>query len=196
MEKSICLSIISGGSMKTTTVSCILDMMRAIPAPINLILPVGGYAAQNRTMAIRMARKTKNTHIMFIDGDMIFPPDGVAKLLKQDKDIIGANYNQRQLPLISTVKMADKDGNYRSGSSKEFPKVTFEVAAIGTGYCLINMNVFDKVPEPWFASGYFDGNLIDFNTEDIYFCKEAKKAGFKVWCDPTLILKHVGDFLY
>lgn len=146
-------------------------------------------------MAVRLARKAKNTHIMFIDADMTFPRDGIERLLKQDKMIIGANYNQRQIPLISTIKLEDKNGKYISGTAKKFPKKTFEVAAIATGFCLLNLSIFDKISEPWFVAGYID-DMKDFNTEDVYFCKQAKKAGFKVYCDPTLVVKHIGDYQY
>jgi GT2 family glycosyltransferase len=193
MEKSVCLSIISGGSMKTDTVSCLLDSVAHLPAHINLILPVGGYPVENRTKAVDLAIKAKNTHIMFIDGDMIFPPDGVARLLSQDKEIIGGNYNLRRLPLVSTVKLANKNGKFISGSSKDFPKETFKVAAVATGFCLIDLSVFKKIPKPWFRADFIDG---EFMTEDVFFCLQAKKAGYDIWCDPTLDILHLGDYKY
>jgi hypothetical protein len=33
-------------------------------------------------------------------------------------------------------------------------------------------------------------------TEDCGFFLQAQKKGYKVWCDPTLGLKHVGDYEY
>lgn len=193
MDSSICLSICSGGSIKTDTVSCLLAMVGKLPAKINLIMPVGGYVAQNRTMAVRLALEHGDTHIMFIDGDMTFPPDGIARLLGQDKGIIGANYNARQLPLVSTVKLADKDGNLIKGSAKKFPQKTFKVAAVGTGFCLIKLDIFEKMELPWFWAG-FDGEF--FTTEDVYFCRKAKQWGVDTYCDPTLNVLHIGDYKY
>ena len=196
MDKIVCLSLISGGSIKTDTVSCLLDSVAHLPAHIHLALPVGGYAAQNRTMAVKMALKANDTHIMFIDSDMIFPPDGMARLLGQDKDIIGCNYNQRRVPLVSTVKIANEKGKLIKGSSKNFPNKTFEVAALGTGFMLINLDVFKKIEKPWFFAGFQEDKKDDFITEDVYFCRKAKDAGFQVWCDPTIDIKHIGDYKY
>lgn len=193
MDKSVCLSIISGGSIKTDTVSCLLASVSHLPAKIDLVLPVGGYAAQNRTMAVKLALEHGDSHIMFIDGDMIFPPDGVARLLGQEKEIIGANYNTRSLPLVSTVKLANDQGKLIKGSAKNFPKETFKVAAVGTGFCLIDLKVFEKIKEPWFVAG-FDEN--EFVTEDVYFCLKAKEFGIDVFCDPRLQVLHIGDYKY
>ena len=55
MDKSVALAVCSGGSIKTDTVSCLLASVGHLPAKINLVLPVGGYVAQNRTMSVRMA---------------------------------------------------------------------------------------------------------------------------------------------
>jgi hypothetical protein len=194
MDKSICLSVCSGGSIKTDTVSCLMASMAHFPVPIHMIMPVGGYVAQNRTMSVRMAMEHGSTHIMFIDSDMTFPPDGMERLFKQNKRIIGANYNARQLPLVSTVKLFDKNGNFTKGSAKNFPKKTFKVAAVGTGFCLIDLKVFDEIDLPWFWAG-FEGDEM-FKTEDVYFCLKAKKFGIDTWCDPTIEVLHLGDYRY
>lgn len=193
MDKHVCLSIISGGSIKTDTVSCLLDSVAHLPPRITLFLPVGGYPAQNRTMAVEGAIKAGSTHIMFIDGDQIFPPDGIARLLGQDKEIIGGNYNMRRIPLISVTKLLGKDGKFINSSSKKFPNKTFKVGAVGTGFCMIDLKVFEKIPKPWFVADFIDG---EFMTEDVYFCNKARSFGIDVWCDPTLDIKHIGDYKY
>ena len=38
------------------------------------------------------------------------------------------------------------------------------------------------------------GELI--RTEDTWFCEQAAKVGIKTYCDPTLGVKHIGDFQY
>ena len=200
MGISLCMGIISGGSIKTDTVACILSIATHLPADVHLSLPVGGYAAQNRNMVVDMALEAKDTHIVFIDSDMIFPPKSVEKLLSHDKDIVGVNYHQRQIKPISTVKMIGPDGRYICGTEKDLPDVLFEAGGVGTGFCLINTNVFKKMEYPYFRADYlpdeFNKGQLEFNTEDIYFCKEARKLGFHVWCDPTIIVQHLGDFKY
>jgi GT2 family glycosyltransferase len=51
---------------------------------------------------------------------------------------------------------------------------------------LIKREVFEKVPQPWFAPD------IDLG-EDLAFCKRANKAGFQIWCDTNLICGHYAN---
>lgn len=152
---------------------------------------VGGYPAFSRNLAVKSARELKVTHLMFVDADQTFPPDGIKRLLDHDKDIIGASYNERKLPLISTVKLMDNNGEIVGGQIP-LPASAFKAYAVGMGFCLIKMTVFDKLIYP-----YFDTELEpEFMTEDIYFCKKARKEGFDIWCDPTLEVGHIGSYQF
>ena len=171
-------------------------------------MPVGGYAAFNRNMSAKRALENKATHLMFIDADMIFPPDGINKLLDHDKDIILANYNSRgvhevvsqennetRLILASTLKMGDKkDGNYDVIDFETLPKDRiFQVAGGGTGFMLIKTSVFEKLPYPWFVASE-EGR--EWTTEDIFFCELARSKGIEIYCDPTIKMGHIGEYTY
>lgn len=60
-----------------------------------------------------------------------------------------------------------------------------EVDAAGTGCMMIHRSVLEKVPRPWFS--YREGG-----TEDMYFCRKAKAAGFRVYGDLSVICSHSG----
>jgi hypothetical protein len=65
-----------------------------------------------------------------------------------------------------------------------------EVDALGMGCTLIPVEVFRQVPRPWFA---FQRNEYGWNriTEDIWFCRQARAAGCRLWVDPTINVGHV-----
>lgn len=152
-----------------------------------------GYKNSALNLAVNAARKHGATHFMSIDNDMIFPPDGVNRLLEQDKDIIGATYNERRFPLRSTVKLADESGKLYSGDLSQYTE-TFPVYSLGLGFVLMKMSVFDKVKKPWFNSPLEEND--NFSTEDFYFFDKCQKAGIEIFCDPRIIVKHKGTYLY
>jgi hypothetical protein len=142
-------------------------------------------AGRNRLAA--QAKERGATHLLFVDYDMYFPPDTISRLLKHDKDIVGAAYNKRKDPPESTAVPVEEP----APSDK-----LFKCQALGTGLLLIKMSVFDTFKSPWFMFGYKeDGSML--YGEDTYFCQHAiKKGGLDVWADPTLGVKHIGEALY
>ena len=178
MDKSILIGIPTQELMQSDMVMCLLQTIRTLQVPNTIVTSKSCYVARNRNELVKQAQEYKVSHLMFIDTDMAFESEGVNKLLVQDKDIIGAMYNKRRLPLTNIVK------EYTDQTE------SFEVEFVPTGFMLINMKVFETLPEPWFESKY---GAYD---EDKYFCQEAAKQGFKVWCDPTIKIKHIGNYPY
>lgn len=132
-------------------------------------------------------------YLFFIDDDMIAPPDLFERLYKHQKDIVGAlaftRYGPHK-PVIYVLEegydpVAKKD-YYTSKAYLNYPKDTLvECDAVGFGAVLINCNVFKKLARPWFTPATGKG-------EDIQFCFDAKKAGFKVFMDTATKLGHLG----
>ena len=138
------------------------------------------------------AQKFNSTHLLFLDTDMKVEGDVVQKLMAHNKDVVGVNYNQRSLPLLSTVRMRDKQsGDYMVVTST--PDELFECDALGAGCMLIKMSVFDIIEEPWFFYKY---SKTKPTGEDVWFCEQVKKAGLHVWCDPTIKVGHMGEYEY
>lgn len=201
-EPVVLVGMCSGGTMQALTVTSLIDLFSKVGGQgINTAysIQLGGYKPHGLNNLIKDAKEIGATHLLNIDCDMIFPPDGLEKLLKADKDIVGVNYRQRgnhldQDNAYSTIKFpGDKSGEYREVLQEDFPKELFECAAVGLGLTLINMRVFDKLPFPWFHTTETDEI---HSTEDIVFCKEAREAGFKVWADPTIRIGHIGSYVY
>jgi GT2 family glycosyltransferase len=195
----ILIGMCSGGDVKALTVMSLVDLFGTFPEPNALSLQIGGYKPHGMNNLVRDAKEINATHLLNIDSDMIFPPDALQKLLKADKDIVGVNYRQRgnhqdQDFTVSTIKFPNEDNTgYREVRVNDFPTELFECAAVGLGLTLIKMEVFDKLPFPWFRT---TENKELHSTEDIVFCKDAREAGFEVWCDPTIQMKHIGHYLY
>lgn len=69
-----------------------------------------------------------------------------------------------------------------------------EVNAVGTGCFLIRSRVWEAIPGPWFRHVTSNDELLSpegGTGEDIYFCKLARKHGFRVWTHGTALAGHV-----
>lgn len=131
-------------------------------------------------------------YLFMIDDDMIADDDLFEKLYASQKDIISPlafTRNFPHKPVIyscqegwDSVNQVEHFTNY---AVMNYPKEKLaQVDAVGFGAVLINVECFKKMPAPWFMNPFKTG-------EDINFCYQAAKHGFKTWVDTRLKLGHV-----
>lgn len=157
----------------------------------------GPYLDENREACMRDAIQANADFLVFIDTDMVFPPDAVDRLLAHGKDVIGANYYEKRLPLVSTVKLFGTDGEMADDGKfvqQEMPPEPFRCAGLGAGLMAIRVSrVAALMAAPYFAFADRKGQRMG---EELSFCERARHAGLEVWCDPTIPVLHVGEFPY
>lgn len=135
------------------------------------------------------------THLLFLDGDEIFPAQMTPQLLEHDKDIVAAwtVIRQNLKPNVYKVLYKNKRGGYQHKPySKKHIKERLEqnkplekIDRIGFGSVLIKKEVFEKLEQPWF---WFDEH---HGTEDLFFCDLARNHGFDLWVDWSLKCLHI-----
>lgn len=192
--KLVTIGMPTMGNIKTFTVMSIINIMASDATPKSFSFPVHTYVHEARRICVEEARQAGATHLFFLDSDMAVKGDVIQKLAYHNKKVVGAMYNERRFPLTNTVKM-QKDGVTTSFQGEELPKQLFKCYALGTGCVLIDMEVFDKIEKPWFGFTYFEDGKMDYG-EDVFFFDRLHKAGYDVWCDPTIPIKHIGEFAY
>lgn len=132
-------------------------------------------------------------YLFFIDDDMICPTDLFERLYKHQKDIVGALAFMRfppHKPVIYKLNEGYDNVEHKSYYISEpmltYPKDTLvECDAVGFGSVLINCKILKAMHSPWFTAATGAG-------EDIQFCFDARKAGFKVYMDTATKLGHLG----
>lgn len=132
-------------------------------------------------------------YLFCVDSDIVLPKDTLVKMLAADKDIISGLYIQRK-PDQHTLEIY-RDNSYGGVSNISYnelrDKNVVEVAACGMGCCLINSQVLLTMSYPHFV--YKSAlNHADTFSEDIYFCLQARRLGFKVWADTSIHCDHLG----
>jgi len=144
---------------------------------------------------------TKLERQMWIDADMEFNPEDVAKLWNMNVDIAVAAYAMK---LPEKPLSAWKNG--KLVKLEDCPNEPFEVDYAGTGFMLIRRNVYEalapstesyegpsgKTHAFYMTPIHNDG----FESEDYFFCRRAREAGFKIMMDPSIRLGHIGQFRY
>jgi hypothetical protein len=159
-----------------------------------------GHVAESRNAVVEEAIKKGYTHVCFIDDDMTFDSDTLTKLLLHEVDFCTGIAFQRNEPYMICIFRADHEN-----------KVMYPVEAIDIGvvpidacggyFLLADIDVFKKVPKPWFkygdtALGYNDkkedGTIGEGIGEDVYFGLKATLNGFKGYADSDLEIKHIG----
>jgi len=163
--------------------------------------------ARNNLVAKFLSNK-RSTHLMFIDADIKFSAEDIIKLVARDKDIVGGAYPAKMNPpfyVLNKVK------------NPKIEKDLHEVRHLGTGFLMIKREVFDTLIQSMPETKYLDSlnlgknddgipyenwmyNLFDvlidetghLLSEDWVFCDRARKYGYDVWCDTTILLNHIG----
>lgn len=138
--------------------------------------------------------------IFWIDSDMYWEYRQVKTLLESDKPIVAGLYLMEDNRSFSTSLKWDEDyfktnGKFHMLEPWELKKLPRYVTAdyTGMGFCCMKKGVFEKVPYPWFNPEWFTikGTPIrEFTSEDSGFFHAARKAGFEVWIDTSVIVGH------
>ena len=181
MPIKIAIGIPTQGEIKAKTALSIIETVRLNDYEFLPVFQYGNYINDSRERIVEIAKSQLCSHIFFVDADMRFSHNTVKRLIEHNKDIIGASYNYRGLPPVSTTKFFDEE------------KGLCKVAGIGTGCLLIKMNVFKEIEKPYFPIELTGEGLLKV-TEDIGFCEKARDKGLDVWCDTDILIKHIGDF--
>lgn len=191
MDVKIAIAMPLVESIKMQTVISMLGMVSSAKHAIDFVFIKDSQVHESRRRAVLEAQSIGASHIFFFDSDMKIEPDAIERLLSYQKEIVGVNYHAKSLPLRSVIKFQDETGKVVQAEVPQ--KSLFRCFAIGTGAVLIDMKVFDKLERPWF---FYDDPDKMIMTEDIWFCRQAQRAGIEVWCTSEIECLHIGDYEY
>lgn len=145
-----------------------------------------------RNAIVEMALKDGLEYLFFIDYDVAPPQNALVKLMSLDVDIASGVYHLKTVPSYPLIFVK----GWKYAFDDYDPGDLVEADGCGMGCTLIKMDVFKRVPKPWFRTvpGYADANpgvILPHLTEDIYFCKKAKAAGCRIVVDTMVQAHHV-----
>lgn len=139
--------------------------------------------------------------IFWIDSDIEWSTDDFMKLLNSELDVVSGLY---VLDPVGTVAV-----NYPNerGVPTRVNKVEFllhedpvEVGGVGFGFVCMKHGVFESIPRPWFLIGrvqWSEDSEMRVNVgEDYSWCGKAQQAGYKIYVDPMVKVRHHKETVY
>lgn len=173
------------------------------------------------------------THLLFIDSDIMFNPQDVIAMLALDKDVIGGPYPKKAIKWSNIQKALNKNPNLEpqtleklagdfvfnpvKGTAHFNVSDPLEVLEIGTGFMMVNREVFPKFEAAYpnlkykpdhVGQAHFDGSryihayfdtVIDpvserYLSEDYMFCQWWRNIGGSIWLCPWMRTAHIGTY--
>jgi hypothetical protein len=198
------------GALDVFFTQSLIKFLNEPPCPIALRMnPGDSLVSRSRNTLTADFLESDATHLLFIDTDLIFSAEQVARLLAHDKDIVAGFYPKKQEGPVQWVCNAHLTEQPIGADGFQ------EVRYMGTGFLLVKRCVFecmialfpelafkadhrDRIEHDFWSVGtyqYADGTR-RYLSEDWFFCQRALDAGFKVWGDTRIVLKHVGQAIY
>ena len=153
-----------------------------------------------RNMIGQYATEQGYDRILWLDTDMTFEPDIMARLsadMDQGMDFVSGLYFGRKDPIKMTIfkeieyKPIDGDGSQVVPVAvpyEDYPRDSvFRIAGAGFGCCMVKTELVNRVAQKY---GLPFSPLIGFG-EDISFCKRATELGAELYCDSRIKCGHV-----
>jgi hypothetical protein len=201
----ICLPIY-GNPIYDCVMAC-EDAKRNPQNPVKGVLTYRGDSlvsrARNELARLFLASDCK--YMMFVDDDLEFHPDMIARLRSHNLPIVGGVYYKKSLDFSPVLNRPV--ANHDNGLT--------EVGEIGTGFLMIRRDVFgamkeyfdieyspaqDQPPGPrwdFFPVGRKHGDKTgQYLSEDYYFCQRATELGYKIYADTQVVPLHHGKAVY
>lgn len=177
---------------------------------IEIHMSQGDGVARSRNQLTADFLASDCTHLLFIDCDLIFSAEQVARIVSHDVPLVGGLYPKKQEGpvewVLNSFPATEPDDNG-----------LHPVRYIGTGFMCIQREVFERMIIRWGTEIEFTGDYgkrrreHDFwpmgvytypdgtrryLSEDWYFCQRWLDLGGTVLADTRVIVKHLGPAVY
>jgi len=183
-----------------------------------LYLPGYGWCPARRHMqGVEEALRWGATHVCFLGPDQIHPRDILLKFTKHIENgwsVVSAMVPSRGWPATEIIKKPfqriaykwkkDKDENIRSNKfntdSLELVKTEDgpyqEIAAIGSGALMFDVNILKSLKKPWFREDIRDDGSYQRNVvmDTTFTYRLSTEAHAKILCDLTIDIVHLDVF--
>lgn len=195
---NILIGIPNVGHMTPEWALALCQLRSQTPFPIGFSFPRGlpFDVARNNVVDVALgknAQGAKYDYVFFLDSDVIVPPDAIVRLYDSHFPIISGVYHSKRDCVCAWKEIPQDDPTYnyynRYIPLKELKSRWLDVDVVGSGCILIDTRVFEQIERPYY---YWEvmregGGAV---SEDFHFCEKARRAGFKIMLDTSVLCGH------
>ena len=157
-----------------------------------LIMKTNGPIDTLRNDIVEKALDVGATKLIMMDVDQVYDPKTITKLIAHRLPVVGTKVNRRYPPFDPIILKVVGEG-YEPIDDFE-PGSMVECDATGTGCICFDMDVFRKLPRPWFRFQKNPANGMVIG-EDIGLCQDLKAAGYKIMVDTSIQIGHLATMI-
>lgn len=160
--------------------------------------------ARNR-MAYDALYRRGFQELMWIDSDVAFDPDDFERLRNHDLPVCAAAYPFKGFPRFTIETFTQEPMTFGEGGK------LMKVKSAATGFLYTQRAVYEGIRDffhlplcntsfdapmyPFFHPQVFnEDDQWYYLGEDFSFCRKAQRAGFDVWLDTRIRLRHIGMY--
>ena len=139
--------------------------------------------------------------IFWIDSDIEWEPEDFLKLYESEHEIVSGLYVLDHTGTVA-VNYPNERGVPTRVNRVEFMlhDLPVEVGGVGFGFLAVKQGVFEKMERPWFLINRVqwspDREMRVNVGEDYSWCAGAVRAGFKIFVDPLVKVKHHKEMVF
>ncbi len=157
---------------------------------------------KNRNTILKKVLDGGFDYILWLDADMIFPPDIILTYMDVSFDVIGCLYFKRRHPFmpIGYVKGDNPLRPFKILNPDEIPEHSvLEVDGLGFGGMMVKLDVYRSMGDDMWMN-YDSGFHLPFENEhslthDLVFCRKAQEYGYKILLHSDVRPAHIAERL-
>lgn len=194
----------ASGKLRYEVIGSLMMLQKTLDKDDSIMFLPQMQVYEARNLAVKTAIEENYDYLVFIDDDMIVPDNFIQRVKEEDKDIFCAlsvdRKGENQVKVFKQVTYIDKQITFRYEHIKneELGTGVVEIGATGMACTAIKREVFKNIYDKCLGMAFEFRNQIVGETklhlsEDIDFCDKAKRLGYKIFVDTSLLTGHIGE---
>lgn len=212
VKTKVLIGITTAETVSHETMSSIYNMV--VPDDVETVLHIihAYNVADGRNNLVDIMYAENCDYILFVDNDVILPPNTLVDLLGMQWYFCVGTYPRKEFKTIIDEDQYTTLYNHNERNKEIYcptfmrlsslpPNQLTQVDCCGLGCALIRKDLFNAIEKPYFFFAH-EGDITKDDMseycigEDMYFCRKVIKNGYQIWAHGNVLCGHIGNFIF